>query len=160
MATVNAVASEQPDADNGWVTAETSRLAFLLKRAQLLLVERYAGALEAHGIGPRGLGVLTELAEYGPMSQQQLSLELSVDRTTMVGVVDDLEAQGLVVRRAHPRDRRMNLIAPTDEGLALFHRLSPEVDQAEAGFLATLSPEEAGALRSSLRAVIAAASTG
>src|SRR4051794_41659996 len=41
-----------------------------------------------------------------PMSMRELATALGIDPPNATVVVDDLEAQGLVRRRAHPTDRR------------------------------------------------------
>jgi DNA-binding MarR family transcriptional regulator len=43
-------------------------------------------------------------------------MALRIDRTTMVALLDDLEAKGYVARQRHPHDRRAFLVHPTDSG--------------------------------------------
>lgn len=63
-------------------------------------------ALTPLGIGLKQHSVLRLLAADGVRSQQSLSDALGIDRSTMVLVIDDLEAQGLVERRRNAADRR------------------------------------------------------
>ena len=92
------------------------RLAYLLKHAQLGLAGLTAEALAPFGVSGRELAVLTVLAGQEPGSQQQAAQRLGVDRTTMVGLVDALEAKGLVRRHAHAADRRRNVVELTEAG--------------------------------------------
>jgi DNA-binding PadR family transcriptional regulator len=43
-------------------------------------------------------------------------MALRIDRTTMVALLDDLEAKGYVARQRHPHDRRAFLVHRTDSG--------------------------------------------
>ena len=51
-------------------------------------------------------GCLTVIADEGRLSQSGLCTRMRVDRTTMVAIVDDLEAAGFVERQRNPVDRR------------------------------------------------------
>ena len=87
------------------------------------------------GINGRELAVLLLLQAREPESQQQAAVRLRVDRTTMVGVLDALEAKGLVARQAAGEDRRRNVVALTEAG---HHTLDPALrasDQAEGRLL-------------------------
>jgi DNA-binding MarR family transcriptional regulator len=123
------------------------RLAGLLKRAQARLVEVLGPALAPLGIDGRELAVLTALSEQGPVSQQEMSRALGIDRTTMVALVDGLEGKGLVERRADPGDRRKNLLAVTSAGLRTATTAAPIVDEVERRFLAPLAAADRETLR-------------
>ena len=89
--------------------AETSLPPLLAELAGFLLAKAHAlfHARADRGPGPGELGIkhfgcLTVIADEGRLSQQYLCDRMRVDRTTMVAVVDDLEAAGLVDRRATP----------------------------------------------------------
>jgi DNA-binding MarR family transcriptional regulator len=57
-----------------------------------------------------------------PLSMGELAAALDIDPPTATVLVDDLEAQGLVRRRAHPTDRRAKLVEATRRGKALARR--------------------------------------
>lgn len=80
--------------------------------AQTLAIDR----LEPLGLSPRGWGVLSTLVESGPLTQIDLATTLSIDRTAMVYLLDELEEQGLVERIRNPKDRRSFLIHLTPSG--------------------------------------------
>ena len=67
-------------------------------------------------MSPRAWGVLSTLVESGPLTQIQLATTLSIDRTAMVYLLDELERQELVERVRHPDDRRSFLIHLTAKG--------------------------------------------
>ena len=70
------------------------RLTYLLKRALVDLEDLHAEHLAPVGVSGRELAVLLLLDGQNPESQQQVAGRLGVDRTTMVGLLDGLEAGG------------------------------------------------------------------
>ncbi|MEU5326675.1 MarR family winged helix-turn-helix transcriptional regulator [Streptomyces parvus] len=70
--------------------------------------------------------VLKMLDDVGPCSQQELSEQLRIDRSVMVGCIDGLEDSGLVRRERHPRDRRAYAVTLTPEA-------GPALAEAEGG---------------------------
>jgi DNA-binding MarR family transcriptional regulator len=126
------------------------RLTYLLKYAFLELERLHEAHLEPYGINARELAVLLLLADREPESQQQAAQRLGVDRTTMVGLLDAVEAKGLVVRRPDPTDRRRNVVELTDRGRATLGHATRASDEAEQELLADLSKADAARLRETL----------
>ena len=94
-------------------TGRVGQLLFVAQQAaQALAIER----LEPLGLSPRAWGVLSTLAESGPLTQIELATTMSIDRTAMVYLIDELEAQTLVERVRSPQDRRAFLIHLTPSG--------------------------------------------
>lgn len=130
------------------------RFGYLLKHARERLAVLSAASLERYGVNGRELAVLTVLAEGEPPSQLEAAGRLSVDRTTMVGLLDELERKGLVDRRQDPIDRRRNTVVLTAEGRATLAGASKATDEAEAAFLAPLSSEERALFRTLLQRLL------
>ena len=94
-------------------TGRVGQLLFVAQQAaQVLAIER----LEPLGLSPREWGVLSTLAESGPLTQIGLATTMSIDRTAMVYLLDELEDQALVERVRNPQDRRAFLIHLTASG--------------------------------------------
>jgi DNA-binding MarR family transcriptional regulator len=126
-----------------------------LLRAAYVAALGYARAqLPADG-QPREFGILAVLATTGPRSQQELGELFGVNRTIMVGLIDRLEAAGLVERRRNPADRRSYALEPTEAGLAALARLGPAVQEAEASFTAPLKKVGRARLNELLRTLLA-----
>jgi DNA-binding MarR family transcriptional regulator len=81
-------------------------LGFLLAKAYQRVFALYKAELEQHDITPPQLGILHFLWQQDGMTQVELSEKSQVDRTTLGGLIDRLEKNGLVERHAHPKDRR------------------------------------------------------
>jgi DNA-binding MarR family transcriptional regulator len=114
------------------------RLGYLLKHVQQRLVQAAGPAMAPFGIDGRELAVLTVLASGVPLSQQEAADQLRVDRTTMVSLVDALEAKGLVERRRSADDRRKNIVQLTGTGLHCLRGASKARDKVDREFLAPL----------------------
>lgn len=122
------------------------RVPFLLYRtaqASHALANQMLGEI---GLTAREVGILTLISEREPMTQKALGGELEVDRTTMVELLDKLEARGLVERRRHPDDRRAFTIHPTAAGLAVKTDAIRILDQQQEAFLKPLGKRDRAAL--------------
>ena len=122
--------------------------AALSERPDLLLC-RISGAVSrmtAEALAPLDVNaghhsVLRLLADEGPRSQQALAEALRIDRSTMVGLVDDLERTGRVRRGRHPEDRRAYLVELTDEGRKLLRKAERRTRAAQDDIFAPLDAE-------------------
>lgn len=130
------------------------RFGYLLKHARERLSALSAEGYARFGINGRELAVLTVLAEGEPPSQLEAAQRLSIDRTTMVALLDELESKGLVERSADPRDRRRNIVVLTKKGRECLVGASRATDEAERAFLAPLGEADGERLRQMLRDVI------
>jgi DNA-binding MarR family transcriptional regulator len=92
---------------------------------------------ETHGLTLMQSNTLTMLKEDTPLAMRVVSDYFSCDASNVTGIVDRLEARGLIKRQDHPTDRRIKLIALTTEGMTLRDLIMTETVKAEA---ARLSP--------------------
>jgi DNA-binding MarR family transcriptional regulator len=97
----------------GYLLAKNHQRAFGLFRAEL---ERY-------DLTPPQFAVLAFLWKADGLTQARLGQMLTMDRTTISGVLDRLERHGLVVRKEDPADRRAYRIYLTERGRALEEEL-------------------------------------
>lgn len=88
-----------------------------------LVVESLAGwedrmneAAAAAGLSPSSTWALVQLDPDHPISQKELAGRLRCNPSTVVDPTDRLEEGGLVVRRASPPDRRINVLILTPKG--------------------------------------------
>lgn len=126
--------------------------------ALLTIAARTGQELARKRLRPLGLsvqlcGVLNLLGE-GPVSQQELGEQLGIDRTTMVELIDELEAKGAVVRRRNQSDRRSYALGLTPSGRLLQKRAARAFDAASDEFFGPLKASERSALGAMLRRVI------
>ncbi|MFG3437222.1 MarR family winged helix-turn-helix transcriptional regulator [Nonomuraea sp. NPDC047897] len=84
----------------------------------------------------------------GPMTMRDLAERMSCEPSNATFIVDKLEKQGLIERRAHPTDRRAKQLVLTGEGSALRDRLLDLLIQNSP--LAGLSTDQQRVLQSLL----------
>ncbi|MEE2522446.1 MarR family transcriptional regulator [Pseudarthrobacter sp. J75] len=98
--------------------------------------------LEELGLNARTYSALSlACTGIGP-SQRELAGFLTLDARQLVYVMDDLEESGLIERRAHSKDRRLNAIYATDRGRELYARARKIVQERENLTLAPLTDSE------------------
>ncbi len=79
---------------------------------------------------------------------------MRVNRSLVVGIVDDLERRGWVERRRDPADRRSYQLYVTEAGRRAREEMAPHVLRANERMAAFLDPEERARLHALLRAFI------
>lgn len=132
------------------------RIPFLLSQLGAYIADDAKRRLAPLGVHPRVNAILFALAGNDGQSQRQLSARLGVHRNVMVGLIDNLEQQGLVQRRPHPQDRRAFAVTLTDKARDLLPALQEQSDAIEDEVTAGLSPGERAELLRTLQRVAAA----
>ncbi|GAA2438876.1 MarR family winged helix-turn-helix transcriptional regulator [Streptomyces mauvecolor] len=102
-----------------------------------------AEALAEQGVKMMHHAVLAAVSELGPIAQADLGRRLAIDPKDLVGILNDLQADGLTVREPDPRDRRKNAVTVTPAGQDLVERCAAAAETANAQLLAPLAPAEA-----------------
>jgi DNA-binding MarR family transcriptional regulator len=110
-----------------------------------------AAAEMPDGPHPRLFGLLTALLEVGPLSQQQLAEKMRVNRSLVVGIIDDLERRGWVERRRDPADRRSYNLYVTAAGRRARDEMAPQVARANERMTERLDADERARLNALLR---------
>jgi DNA-binding MarR family transcriptional regulator len=126
-------------------------LGYQLRRAQLRAFAAFAEATGETALSPLLFGVLATIADHPGAGQREIAEALGADPSTMVRLVDTLEARGLLRRITHAVDRRTVVPTLTAEGEALLERATPLVSASEAAFAAALSDDERAQLAELLR---------
>lgn len=127
--------------------------SWLLGRAAARGHRLVAEALAREGMRMTHHAVLSAVAELGPVSQAELGRSLGIDPKDMVGIVGDLEGEGLVTRSPDPRDRRKNAISISEDGERRLVRTRRLGDEANDELTAGLSAAEREQLVALLRRV-------
>lgn len=85
--------------------------------------ERVNVAAAAAGLSPVSAWALVQLNPEDPISQKELAARLRCNPSTVVDPTDRLEEAGLVIRRANPVDRRVNVLVVTRKGVKVRNEL-------------------------------------
>ncbi len=116
----------------------------LLVKLGRVVQRRFNDALKPSDLTPRHLQVLDED-------------RVGVDPTKLVGLLNDLEGKGLVVRRRDPVDRRRHIVENSRAGVARVDAALAAAAAVEDELLAALDAEQRAQLRELL--VLAADAT-
>ncbi|MFJ9125618.1 MarR family winged helix-turn-helix transcriptional regulator [Streptomyces sp. NPDC102340] len=127
--------------------------SWLLGRAAARGRALVADALAEQGLKMWHHVVLSAVSDWGPVAQADLVRGVGLDPKDMVGVLNDLEAAGLVERAPDRRDRRKNAVTITAEGVRLVGTCEAAARAANAELLAPLSPRERERFMDMLRRV-------
>ena len=112
----------------------------------------FTDALRPIGLTPHHLGTLYVL-RGGSMSQQALIEAVGVDPSKLVGVLNDLEADGLVRRRRDPVDRRRHIVEISAEGESKMRAAEQAVRALDERLLAGLDADDRARLFDLLRQI-------
>ncbi|MBT2383596.1 MarR family winged helix-turn-helix transcriptional regulator [Streptomyces sp. ISL-11] len=115
--------------------------------------EEYEEAAGKHSLTGAQAKVLA-LLSLEPMPMRRIAQQLKCEPSNVTGIVDRLEARGLVERRPDADDRRVKLAAATTDGKLTAARLRESLDFAREP-LAGLSAQERTVLRDLLRRMLA-----
>jgi DNA-binding MarR family transcriptional regulator len=97
------------------------------------------------GLTPTQCQVLRLLSPGAPMPMRRLAEQLGCDASNVTGIVDRLEARGLVERRAAGHDRRVRTLALTAAGVAVQAQVVQQLGEPPEP-IARLSAEDQQAL--------------
>jgi DNA-binding MarR family transcriptional regulator len=127
---------------------------FLIAKAHAVFHDRANEVIASPTLTIKHFGCLTVIADEGRLSQRHLCTRMRVDRTTMVAIVDELEAAGLVDRQRNPEDRRAYALVATDAGREWLAEKRGALMAAQEDLLSVLSAAERRALISSLQRLL------
>ena len=92
-------------------------------------------------------------AANGPRRQKELAQALLLETSSLVRVLDQLRAMGLVDWESDPADRRAKCIALTARGRKTVARILTRSLEIEHNILVDVTPEELAVLRSALEKI-------
>ena len=116
----------------------------LIRRLQQISISVFSDRMRSlgHDLTAPQFATLAVLSRAPGIDQATLAGMIAHDRPTSGGVVERLEAKGLVPRHQNEKDRRAKVLALTDDGAALLQALLPHVRDIQPRILPGLTPEE------------------
>jgi DNA-binding MarR family transcriptional regulator len=111
---------------------------------------RRMATLNELGLAPMQSMALTSLQPDEPLTMSAMAQALQCDNSNVTGIVDRLEALGLVERRPAEHDRRVKTVVLTERGAAI-RGVVQERMSVPPPPIAALSDDDAAALRDILR---------
>ena len=141
----------------GSVSLADQAWALLLQVAFERVHAHFAAAVAELDLAPVQAKALHELNVEPPISMRELAERLKSDPSNVTGLIDRLEARGLVERRPDPKDRRVKGLALTSAGARMRKRLFARLYSAPRS-VAELSERDQRTLRDMLQRMLSVSS--
>jgi DNA-binding MarR family transcriptional regulator len=116
------------------------QVGHLMRRAHQRHTAIFQDGLGDCDLTPTQFAALAKIKELGKVTQNLLGRHTAMDPATIQGVVQRLQARGLIQRKPDPADRRVTLLSLTDPGAELAERA---IARARDVTRATLEPLDA-----------------
>ncbi|HMM86897.1 MarR family transcriptional regulator [Azohydromonas sp.] len=129
---------------------------FHIRRLHQIAVAIFLQETEASGLTPVQYAALQTVANQPGIDQRTLARSIGLDTSTVAGVIDRLEARGLLQRNASPDDRRVRLLTPTAQGRALLAEVLPAMQRAQQRILEPLPAAQRREFMRMLRTLVTA----
>ena len=126
---------------------EREDLGALFARITRRLMNAEQPLLTAHGLSMWGYAVLSHLGQRPAETQQALAQAIGYDKTRLIALLDGLEADGLVVRKPDPSDRRARTVRLTRTGEARSLAAQTDIRTMEDELLGELPPPRSAPCR-------------
>ncbi len=134
-------------------TAAESGCGLLFARIARMSGHGLSRSLDALGMTGHEFAILHRLEQGGSAHGRELSRTLRLHPSNLVAMLDQLELDGLIVRRRDPRDRRRQLIKLTPTGTRRLRSAEAAVAEAERELLSPLSADESRELHTYLERI-------
>ena len=121
-------------------------IGYNLRKAQTAVFQDFSVSLQDCDITPGQFGVLVLIQANTGLNQTALGKALGIDRSTVVAVIDKLEAGGLVERTPALTDRRSYALQLSLQGTNLLRRARSLVAKHEKRIAAGLTKADQGQL--------------
>jgi len=118
-------------------------------------VDIYSRKLKSqHNVTGPQLVCLLEIAEHGPITSSTLSKNIHLSASTVVGIIDRLEARGLIKRERDTKDRRLVYVTVTEKGRELADAAPSPLQDSLSEALRSLPELEQAAIALSLEKIV------
>ncbi len=129
---------------------------FALTKAQQAVQQIFKAELAPFGITPGQYAILSCLWDEDGQTPRQLAERLSLDSSSITGILDRVEQKGLINRQPCPRDRRALLVVLTNKGQELERPVNQAIIEANKKVLAQFEDKDSGNLKKYLHQLTSA----
>ena len=147
---------QTPPASQDTVPDIEAQPGHLIRRLQQFAVALFMEETQGLDLTPVQFAALAAAQRQPGMDQRTLATTIGFDTSTTGGVLDRLEARGLLQRSASPDDRRVRLIHATEDGSAVLRQVTPGMLRAQARMLEPLPASERAAFMHTLNLLVRA----
>lgn len=119
-----------------------SLMGYNARRAALSIIELFLERLAPYGLKPVDFSVMSTIGHNPGVTSRQLCAALNLLPPNLVGLIQSLEARGLIERKPHPHDGRAVGLHATPKGQALMVQAEQTATELETEKTAKLTPAE------------------
>ncbi len=130
-----------------------SLMGYNARRAALSIIELFLDRLAPYGLKPVDFSVMSTIGHNPGVTSRQLCAALNLLPPNLVGLIQSLEARGLIERKPHPHDGRAVGLHATPKGRALMVQAEQTATELETEKTAKLTPAERKTLLSLLQKI-------
>ncbi|MDQ3060223.1 MAG: MarR family winged helix-turn-helix transcriptional regulator [Pseudomonadota bacterium] len=148
-----APASPEPCIDQVNTEYLESLVGYNARRAALVIIELFLERMAVYDLRPVEFSVISLIAHNPGITSRQLCSTLGMLPPNLVGMVNQFEKRGLIVKRPHPSDGRATGLHPTPACEALMQQAEKTALDLEGEATARLSNIERKTLMRLLKKV-------
>ncbi len=126
---------------------ENAPPSLLINHISKAFSDRMRTKTEAMGMSEGMRKIIFHLKHNDKLTQQELAKRCHLSTPAVSVTLQKMEADGLVLRRHDPEDRRTILLALTDAGNALDRKIIRSIEETEQEMLEGVTQEELQVLR-------------
>ncbi len=130
-----------------------SLLGYNARRTALAIIERFLVRMAEFDLRPVEFSVMSVIHHNPGVTSRQLCAALNLLPPNLVGLIQSLEARGMLVRQPHPHDGRAVGLHPTPDGRALMLQAEQAALEVEAPKAIGLTPTQLATLLQLLQKV-------
>jgi DNA-binding MarR family transcriptional regulator len=106
-------------------------LGYNARRAALTIIEGFLERMAEFGLRPVDFSVMSVIHHNPGVTSRQLCSALNLLPPNLVGLIQSLEARGLISRHPHPTDGRAMGLHPTEQGANLMAQAEQAATELE-----------------------------
>jgi DNA-binding MarR family transcriptional regulator len=128
-------------------------LGYIIRRAQIRVFQEFADFFEALEVKPAEFSALEIIHRNAGLRQSALAKSLGIQRTNMVGMLDQLQGRNLIERRPSTTDLRAHELHLTSKGKKFLNHLHQQFFKHEGDLENRLGKEAYRETRENLRKI-------
>ena len=145
-------AEDQQPADNALLALENF-IGFELRRAYNASARKFVEIMASLSLKPGQYSLMLAIERMPGETQSAIARLLSIDRSTMVPLLNQLERKGFVERVRRSDDRRAHALQLTRRGAAILDKSRELIELHERTITRGFTPEECQALLAGLKRI-------
>ena len=119
-----------------------SLVGYNARRATLVIVDAFLRNMAVYGLRPVDFSVLSLIGHNPGITSRQLCATLNLQPPNLVGMINQLQARELILRRPHPHDGRAMGLHLTPDGRKMKKQAEVTAFELEEAATARLSAAE------------------